>query len=134
MKKIFTIALFTVCCWNKTLCQGQSPATKPEPDKKAVAFDLSGQITIAKDEGSNVFLTCGGPGIRFGKGKVALTVGMYPSLRYNYEYSETIDKTPVTTILGTGAQLSYKHITAGCLFYLVKNLWYAAPAIGYKFK
>lgn len=131
-----TIYLAAMLAFTCTGLFAQTPQTETKtPEKNAIKFDCSGMIVVAKDSKSNLFLTFGGPGLKLSFGKnVALTVGMYPSLKYNYEFSETVDKTPLATILGTGVQLSYKHITGGCMFYSIRNLWFAAPAIGYKFK
>ncbi len=51
----------------------------------------------------------------------AAILAMLPSLRYNFGYNDKTDKTPLSPILGTGAQVSYSHFTAGCVFYSVKK-------------
>lgn len=114
-------------------CQDSNPAA----NKSSVKFDFAGQVSLGYTKvsgSSNMFLTFGGPGIKIGINKIAVNLGMHPSLKYNTGYNKTTDKTPLAPILGTGVQVSYKHFIAGCMFYSIKNLWYAAPAVGYKFK
>ena len=138
--KIFSLVILVMM---SVTAFSQNPApveNKPAETKPSVKFDLAGQASLgyAKVIGqSMLFITFGGPNIKIGIDKIAINVGMFPSLRYNVDYDEIInaaDKTPISVILGTGVQVSYKHIVGGCLFYSVKNIWYAAPAIGYKFK
>ncbi len=113
---------------------GFSQNSEPSEKKASFKIDWAGQLTFAKDLKTNVFFTLGGPNLKVGFEKIVLNAGMFPSLKYNYGYDLKIDKTPLSPILGTGIQISYKHCVAGCVFYSIKNIWFAAPAIGYKFK
>lgn len=102
--------------------------------KTTVKTEWAGHIAIAKDIKSNVFLNVGGPSLKLGFGLTALTLGFCPSLKYNFKYDEKTDKTPLAPILGSSVMISRGHFIAGCVFYSIKNLWYAAPSVGYKFK
>ncbi|HOK37650.1 MAG: hypothetical protein WHW07_01225 [Bacteroidales bacterium] len=106
---------------------------KPTNKQEKIKIEYSGQILLAKDLKSNVYITFGGPGIKIQSGKIYFIAGMFPSLKYNYKYDINIDKGPLSPILGTGFQLGYKKFTAGIIFYSIKNNWHFAPGIGYKF-
>ncbi len=111
-----------------------SQNTEQSEKKTSIEFDWAGHLAIAKDVKTNVFLTVGGPSIKIGINKIAINIGFCPSLKFNYEYDVKTDKTPLSPILGAAAMISYKHLIGGCIFYSIKNIWYAAPTVGYKFK
>lgn len=120
MKKLFSLSVLiavSVC-----MCSQNNSS-----ENSKVKFDFTGQISLAKDMKENVFLTFGGPNLKMSRGKISVNAGMFPSLRYNY------DSKNLVPVLGAGAQVSWKHLICGCVFYGINNSWYASPAIGYKF-
>ncbi len=133
-KLIPIIILLVISLIQAKIMKGQDVQTNPKQPK--VKFDLAGQITLGYATitlSPNFFLTFGGPSIKFGVNKVAINIGMFPSVKCNINYDEKLDKTPLAIFTGVGAQASYHHIVAGCVCYSVKNVWYAAPVVGYKF-
>lgn len=131
--KILSIAILAIC----SFAAFSQDKPVPAENKPSVKFDLAGQVTFAYAnvvKNPNLFLTLGGPSIKISSGKITLNAGMFPSLKYNSNFDEVKDKTPLAVILGTGIQVAYKHLVVGCVFYSIGNVWYAAPAIGYKFK
>lgn len=129
MKKEFLMMILTIFIITTSFAQEKNPLGK----EKSIKIEYSGQILLAKDTKSNIFITFGGPGLKIQKGKTYLIAGMFPSLKYNYRYDIDIDKGPLAPILGTGLQLGYKKFTCGIIFYSIKNNWHFAPAVGFKF-
>ena len=120
--KLIVVFLLVFSC-NSFFCQ---------KEEKRVKATWAGQISLAKDVKTNIFLTLGGPNVLLKFNDSSINFGMFPSLRYNYGYDKNIEKTPLSTSLGTGVQYSYKHLIVGCLFYSVANQWYVTPSIGIK--
>jgi hypothetical protein len=100
-----------------------------------------GAIAVSYNPGSkSEFINFGGPGVRLYYKQLSLAFHMFPSIRYfNGDVNDAKDgfrtKTPVTTLLGCGPQLAYKHLALVFPMYYStsNNVWIMSAGLGYKF-
>jgi hypothetical protein len=107
------------------------PGILPAQNQTSVGFNIEGQIVAATD-GKGMYINAGGPGLKFIRPKVAFSVNMMPSLRFQHETGKPL----VTPILGCGPQvylLKNKRFVVSfpCYYNATSRVWTFNAGLGY---
>lgn len=95
------------------------------------SFNFEGQVAVTSN-GKGVWYNMGGPNIKFSLPKIALSIGMFPSLKFQ----EDAPRPVVIPILGVGPQLHFfkqkRFLLSFPFYYLAShNSWEFTAGIGY---
>ncbi len=124
MKIIFTLifSLYAI------IVSGQEKDKSQQP----ITATFSGQVSLTTD-GKGLFFNMGGPGLKMEiTPKIAVSVNMFPSLRYEYSSTDA----DIKPFLGTGLQIYFKRFIVAAPFYYLPNTknWVVTAGIGWKLK
>ena len=92
---------------------------------------MEGQIA-ATTNGEAVFLNMGGPALKFSFSKIAASLSMIPSLKFQADKPKPV----LTPLLGVGLQFYFlkdKRIVLSlpCYYYATRNIWTLTAGVGY---
>jgi hypothetical protein len=94
-------------------------------------LQLEGQIAAATN-GQALFINMGGPALKFIFPKIAFSINMVPSLKFEEDKPKPI----VVPLLGVGVQFYFLKdrrfvLSLPCYYYASRNIWTMAAGIGY---
>ena len=100
-------------------------------NKPKASFNIEGQVAVTSN-GKAIWYYMGGPAIKFNFSKFSLSIGMFPSLKFEDDEPRPI----VVPILGVGPQLHFlKHkrllLSFPCYYIAARNAWEITGGIGY---
>jgi hypothetical protein len=106
-----------------------------QSEKQGVTVNLEGQL-LATANATDLFISIGGPALKFNFPNFTIGLDMYPSLRFRYPVTKLL----VSPVLGFGPQLNFLKnkrfvVAFPCYYYSSSSTkyWLATAGIGYVF-
>jgi hypothetical protein len=121
--RIVVIAIF-IFLWNHSFAQ-------PGNDSKKPSFTVEGQVAVTTN-GEAIYLNFGGPCMKYSFKKIAFSLGMIPSLRFEQDKPRPY----ITPMLGAGLQVYFfkdRRFIASfpCYYISTKTSWRVTAGFGY---
>jgi hypothetical protein len=121
--RIVVIAISLFLC-NHSFAQTVNGSKKP-------SFTVEGQVAVTTN-GEAVYLNFGGPCMKYSFKKIAFSLGMMPSLRFEQDKPRPY----ITPSLGAGLQVFFLNnrrviLSFPCYYISTKNKWTVTAGLGY---
>ncbi len=124
MKRIIIASLCFIILSNHSFAQAGNGSKK-------TSFTVEGQVAVTTN-GKAIYLNFGGPCMKYSFKKIAFSIGMMPSLRFE----EDKPRPYITPMLGAGLQVYFlkdRRFIASfpCYYISTKTAWRVTAGLGY---